>query len=162
MRIKGEEERLDREDRRLHRHGMRLLAVLLLLKMALYEFTEICHLLLKLWALAFSNEHAFMEAMPASPSAVVEETKPQSQVAAPKYTETETVYLGGLAQRIERAREQREQKHPLLDGMTYSESGERASVARKPSPKRGSELDQADRHPSLRREDLGGPGAGHA
>ncbi len=59
--------------------------------------------------------------MPQPQSSVVDETKQQRQVKAPDYSETEVAYFCGLAQRIERAREQREQKHALLDGMTYTE-----------------------------------------
>lgn len=60
--------------------------------------------------------------MPAPQSPVLEETKQnQEAVKAPEYSDAETQYLGGLAVRLESARSQREQKHPLLDGMTYTE-----------------------------------------
>jgi hypothetical protein len=51
-------------------------------------------------------------------SALLEEIQ---DVGVPEYSESEIKYLGALQDRLEQARNQREQKHDELDGMTYSQ-----------------------------------------
>jgi hypothetical protein len=47
--------------------------------------------------------------------------KAQADEKIPKYSEEEKKYLAGLQIRLERARNDREQKHDEFDGMAYSE-----------------------------------------